>query len=438
MPRCCPATTESTSDYEPPATLKANCNPLVPQVHNYKELRDLSSALQQALAKLNEEVEQKVVMNNGTPKAEYRVYSAFLAAWSEQLSQQVALGKRWEVHNFSVAAVDSFLRFLYTGSMPSNTTVAMEAALMAEVYGVQEPGKSVEATLRGNVPIRDIYAMLEVAHRFPDHGVQVRSACLRALLADPEQSLREAWTLNSRILEELLSLASNDIGDFELAKMIISWQEAWEQNPHQNFADILQEHVSFGGFNDERFQEIRTSSAVALCYHADRVGLGFLVDTMWAEAQASSGEWTPDFFRYLESKWELQCQEHRRNMPFIGVWINLIPSNLGWKAPLHSHGPHKAQDLLVLPLAAYSNLCQPLACLQAPTLRLLLSVCCPKDKFPVDCNGEACIEIYSSSLFKLCRFCTNYDSGKFSNFHCPTWHEQVEADWKLKAMWRQN
>ena len=29
-------------------------------------------------------------------------------------------------------------RFLYTGSMPSNTTVAMEAALMAEMYGVQE------------------------------------------------------------------------------------------------------------------------------------------------------------------------------------------------------------------------------------------------------------------------------------------------------------
>ena len=127
--------------------------------------------------------------------------------------------------------------------------------------------------------------------------------------------------------------------------------------------------------------------------------------------QASSGDWTPDFFKYLEAKWELQplglqenrtrnrirrrlhayacvyvyvyvciyiyiymyywhiekllfsqclqtlvaqqsdfesfdpnildrftwtdscrcrCQEHRRNMPFIGVWINLIPSNLGW------------------------------------------------------------------------------------------------------------
>lgn len=49
-------------------------------------------------------------------------------------------------------------------------------------------------------------------------------SCSGALLADPEQSLREAWTLNSRILEELLALASNDIGDFELAKMIISWQ----------------------------------------------------------------------------------------------------------------------------------------------------------------------------------------------------------------------
>lgn len=33
--------------------------------------------------------------------------------------------------------------------------------------------------------------------------------CSGALLANPEQSLREAWTLNSRILEELLALASN-------------------------------------------------------------------------------------------------------------------------------------------------------------------------------------------------------------------------------------
>ena len=70
--------------------------------------------------------------------------------------------------------------------------------------------------------------------------------------------------------------------------------------------------------------------------------------------QASSGEWTPDIFKFLEGKWGVQslgevgrsaplqcspkigfptnprCQEHRRNMPFMGVWINLIPSNLAW------------------------------------------------------------------------------------------------------------
>eukprot|EP00913_Durusdinium_trenchii_P034636 g32402.t1 len=158
-----------------------------------------------------------VVMSNGAPTAEYLVYSAFVAAWSDKLTQQVSLGKRWEVHNFSVAAVESFLRFLYSGRMPPNTTVAIETALMAEMYGVKEgllrydillrkstePGKVIEHVLRGlDVPTRDIYAMLEVAHRFPDHGVHLRSACLRALLADPEQSLREAWTLNARILEE--------------------------------------------------------------------------------------------------------------------------------------------------------------------------------------------------------------------------------------------
>ena len=38
-------------------------------------------------------------------------------------------------------------------------------------------------------------------------------------------------------------------------------------------------------------------------------------------------------FQELHQIWNVQlsrCQEHRRNMPFVGVWINLIPSNLAW------------------------------------------------------------------------------------------------------------
>ena len=88
------------------------------------------------------------------------------AATSFQLS--LKRHARWEVHNFSVAAVECFLRrsklngrqsgkpshaffenpvvpvnsqrFLYSGHMPQNTTVAIETALMAEMYGVKENG----------------------------------------------------------------------------------------------------------------------------------------------------------------------------------------------------------------------------------------------------------------------------------------------------------
>ncbi|CAJ1354406.1 unnamed protein product [Effrenium voratum] len=297
---------------------------------------DCSSLVTRAMEKcFNQEGDlQLVVVSNGSAKAEFRVYSAFLSAWSPALAEQVMQGLRWEVPNFSVAAVEGFLRFLYSGRMPSNLVVATESSLMAERYGVLECSQVCEDLLQnGAATPRDVYAMLEVAHRFPDVGNSLRSACLHALLADPEQSLREAWTLNSRLLEELLPLASNDIGDFELAKMIISWQE---QNPHQNFADLLQEHVTFGGFNEERFQEIR--------YHAESVGLAFVVDQMWAQAQASAGQWTPDIFKYLESKWQVQCEEHRRHMPFLGCWLNLIPSSLGWRPPYHPHGPHRGQE----------------------------------------------------------------------------------------------
>ena len=59
-------------------------------------------------------------------------------------------------------------------------------------------------------------------------------------------------------------------------------------------------------------------------YHAESVGLAFVVDQMWAQAQAgsakwssvhcgarglneaSAGQWTPDIFKYLESKWQVQ------------------------------------------------------------------------------------------------------------------------------------
>lgn len=58
----------------------------------------------------------------------------------------------------------------------------------------KEPGKTCESYLRTGMPAREVYAarvkcflerirctkaMLEVAHRFPEHGVQLRSACLR-------------------------------------------------------------------------------------------------------------------------------------------------------------------------------------------------------------------------------------------------------------------
>mmetsp|Transcript_139259 Transcript_139259/g.197180 ORF Transcript_139259/g.197180 Transcript_139259/m.197180 type:complete len:402 (-) Transcript_139259:332-1537(-) len=283
----------------------------------------------------NQDGDLKVaVLCNGSVKAEFRVYSKFLSAWSPTLARQVEKsGDRWEIMNFSSAAVDAFLRFLYSGKLSTNMTVAVEAALMAEIYDIQEPSQICETMLLNGTSLSDVYAMLEVAHRFPEVGERLRGACLRALLADPEQSLQDAWTLSPKLLEELLATATNDIGDYELAKMILSWQE---KNPHQSFANMLQDHVSLGGLSEERYSDIRE--------YAEQVGLGFAVDQMWATAQAATGDWTPDLFKYMEGKWQEQCQEHRRTMPFVGCWMNLIPSSLGWKPPPHSHGPHKAQE----------------------------------------------------------------------------------------------
>ena len=35
-------------------------------------------------------------------------------------------------------------------------------------------------------------------------------------------------------------------------------------------------------------------------------------------------------WKELQPEFALRCQEHRRTMPFVGCWINLIPSSLGW------------------------------------------------------------------------------------------------------------
>ncbi|CAE6967598.1 unnamed protein product [Symbiodinium sp. KB8] len=300
-----------------------------------EETGPLRKVPQGAQSCFNQDGDLKVaVLCNGSVKAEFRVYSKLLSGWSPTLAHQVEKsGDRWEIMNFSSAAVDAFLRFLYSGKLSTNMTVAVEAALMAEIYDIQEPSQICEAMLLNGTSLSDVYAMLEVAHRFPEVGERLRGACLRALLADPEQSLQDAWTLSPKLLEELLATATNDIGDYELAKMILSWQE---KNPHQSFANMLQDHVSLGGLSEERYSDIRT--------YAEQVGLGFAVDQMWATAQAATGDWTPDLFKYMEGKWQEQCQEHRRAMPFVGCWMNLIPSSLGWKPPPHSHGPHKAQE----------------------------------------------------------------------------------------------
>mmetsp|Transcript_62079 Transcript_62079/g.116091 ORF Transcript_62079/g.116091 Transcript_62079/m.116091 type:complete len:402 (-) Transcript_62079:158-1363(-) len=348
------------------------------------------------------------VVCSGSVKAEFRVYSKLLSAWSPALASQVdRSGGRWDVLNFSTAAVEAFLRFLYSGKLPTNKTVAVEAALMAEIYGIQEPSRLCEMSLTNAVSLAEVYAMLEVAHRFPDVGDGLRAGCLRALLADPEQSLQDAWTLSPKILEELLETATNDIGDYELAKMILSWQE---KNPNQSFANMLQAHVSLGGLSEDRYNDIR--------YHADQVGLGFAVDQMWALAQASTGSWTPDLFKFMEGKWQEQCQEHRRSMPFVGCWMNLIPSSLSWKPPYHSHGPHKAQEevargVLHLELQPGESMTWFL-----PIHTIHVSGINFTDPVPsIVANGEACVELYSSS--NGCMWDLLWSSAR-NNFSCRT------------------
>eukprot|EP00931_Biecheleriopsis_adriatica_P044041 TRINITY_DN25161_c0_g1_i1.p1 TRINITY_DN25161_c0_g1~~TRINITY_DN25161_c0_g1_i1.p1 ORF type:complete len:426 (+),score=74.43 TRINITY_DN25161_c0_g1_i1:32-1279(+) len=288
-----------------------------------------------------------VVVANGTSGlthevAEFRVYSKLLCAWSKAFERVLQHdSSRLEITDFSKDGVESFLRFLYSGELVADPGLAAEVAVLAGQYEIQEPAALCEQMLfTGQIDAHGIFAMLERsrAHRHSDASSRIIKSCCKTICVDPDYYLKMPIMLSPDALDALLAEVGFRIGDYELAKLILSWPAENAAARGHDLARLLQAHVQFSAFSPERLERIRNLATSA--------GLGVTFDRIWADASAKGwgGEWTDDLFQYLGVKWQLQNQYNHTNAPFVGCFLNLIPSSLTWKAADHPYGPLKGQE----------------------------------------------------------------------------------------------
>ena len=89
------------------------------------------------------EAHQDTEGQQAAKRTEFKVWSFLLAQWSPVFGKMVgsdnyAESQRAEVviQDFSASAVETFLRFMYSGSVEGSVTAVMEVAAMADKYQV--------------------------------------------------------------------------------------------------------------------------------------------------------------------------------------------------------------------------------------------------------------------------------------------------------------
>jgi hypothetical protein len=252
--------------------------------------------------------------------AEFRVYSKLLRAWSDAFEAMFTHDfcekskNKLEIRDFSVAAVEAFLRFLYSGQLSDKPSLAIEVAVLADKYGIPHPKKLCMDRLSNSCDFEATYKMLQSAHELCSE--ELKSCCLTALKfdLDPEEALRSAHILSPALLDEVLSTVGPCLGDYELAKIIIGWAQLPNGDAEKMGHDcqsLLQKHVRLASLSNEQCREILEMSQAR--------GNMALKEQQLAE----QGEFTTDLFKALALRWgKTGC-----DCAFLGYWLNLIPSN---------------------------------------------------------------------------------------------------------------
>jgi len=277
---------------------------------------------------------------------EFKVWSPLLSAHSEVFRAMFSHDclerneRRIEICEFPTVAVEAFLRFMYSGEIqlePDSSEVIVDVAAMADKYAVEALQQLCLAALERVLDNETACRLFEKSHRLKVSAL--RDRCLQ-VICDPSRALPLAYQLPGPLLGEVMTSKLYDINDYGLAMMFLKWA----QNPEalkcgvDGFA-LLENYINFAALSEEECKEV-----FSLAQSVESVSK--LTDQLEdlrkrSLSIAAKGSYTGNVFetlweRYVDYRTELQRLPGERRLmhtPFLGYWVNLIPSRASFEMP---------------------------------------------------------------------------------------------------------
>eukprot|EP00439_Symbiodinium_sp_Y106_P044913 s4409_g5.t1 len=161
-------------------------------------------------------------------RSEFKVWSFLLAQWSPVFEIMISSDNYSEsnkpqvvIEDFSASAVETFLRFLYCGSVVGSATCPVEVSALADKYQVQVLHALCMRLVREALKPVTACDILASADRF--HMDNLRTEALELIFAEPSEAPKERPALRPELLEEILASGLLCIEADALKQILQGW-----------------------------------------------------------------------------------------------------------------------------------------------------------------------------------------------------------------------
>ncbi|OLP93981.1 BTB and MATH domain-containing protein 40 [Symbiodinium microadriaticum] len=281
------------------------------------------------------------VLEDGTKRTEFPVWSLLLRKWSDVFAnmmshQQFIEGSNAEVviKDFSACAVDAFLRFLYSGTLSANLSTLIEVGVIADKYQVQPLYKACMGTVKEKLASETACEIFECADRF--HLEELRRKAKEEILIEPRDALPRRSSLSSKLLDEVLSSELLCIEEWELLELFLEWGSAEDLDA---VLQLIAKHVDLRGIPEDDFQQLCADSRT----RGQKAVLLRMREKQPQEQRFKRSQHCTDMLSALYLR---HIEEGHERLPFLGYWVNVIPGDLSqeWLNSGIEHMQHIARN----------------------------------------------------------------------------------------------
>lgn len=267
--------------------------------------------------------------------AEFRVWSQLLGAWSDVFAAMFThdfkekAEMKLEIKGFTVHAVASFLRFFYSGNLQADAGTLIEISSLADKYAIPPLQDICAKRIDTDLTPESACEVFQVADNLGSATAKERA--LKCICKSPQVSLTKGFMLSPPLLDEVLKSEALCIDDFTLGKLILEWSNS----PAAKVRDIdvgalFKRHVQIAALTEAQYSKLKSL--------AEHVSHGALVTDMWS--QCKRGTSTTNLFATIWKMYTAQFPDTNNRPPFLGFWLNVIPSQASFAKATTKHYNH--------------------------------------------------------------------------------------------------